>query len=153
MEQSSSPPPVPAAAPSVPEDARPATRGDVRALRRWVLVAVVWAVAATAVSVIALIDQNNANSGGNKTSADVARQLSDFESTINRRIASLSSQLQDVPKSEDVSKLDVRLKKVETQATHAADDARKASDTATKVQDAVKTLQQSGGTTTSPSKP
>ncbi len=41
------------------QDREPATRGDLRALRRWVLVAGVWAVAATAVAIIALLDTSN----------------------------------------------------------------------------------------------
>ena len=40
------------------EDDRPATLGDLRSLRRWLAVTAVWAVAATALGVIALIEAN-----------------------------------------------------------------------------------------------
>ena len=41
-------------------DSRPATAGDLRGLRRWLLVSVVWAIAATAIAVIALVVANRA---------------------------------------------------------------------------------------------
>ena len=47
------PPPAPYV-----EDDRAATVGDLRSLRRWLLVTAVWAVAATALGVIALIQAN-----------------------------------------------------------------------------------------------
>ena len=44
------------------EDERPATLADIRSLRRWLAVAAVWAVAATALGVIALLKANEDDS-------------------------------------------------------------------------------------------
>ena len=44
-----------------PPPPKPATAEDLRGLRRWLLVAGVWAVAATAIAVIALVKANDAN--------------------------------------------------------------------------------------------
>ena len=45
------------------EDERPATYGELRSTRRWLAVAAVWAVAATALAVFALIEANEDDSG------------------------------------------------------------------------------------------
>ena len=150
MEQASPPPVAP---PAADHDSAPATRGDLRVLRRWIAVAGVWAVAATAVAIIALLD--NDNSSDRNRSADLATDVSRFQRTLDKRIDDLKSQIAELPQREDVSKLERRLAKVEDQSSSAARDAKDAGDKASDLEGRVKDLEDqqqssSGGTTTSP---
>ena len=105
------PPPAPYV-----EDDRPATVGDLRSLRRWLLVTAVWAVAATALGVIALIQANkDDDSGRTQSAADLARVQKDLAG----RIDDLQAQVDDLPTSDDLSKLDGRIKDVEKKADSA----------------------------------
>jgi hypothetical protein len=92
------------------EDERPATLADIRSLRRWVAVAAVWAVAATALGVIALLEANKDDNGDNTRAAG---ELGRVQRQLNSRIDGLESRINDLPTSDDVSKLDDRLKTVE----------------------------------------
>jgi TolA-binding protein len=134
-------------------NALPATRGDIRDLRRWLIVAGVWAAAASAIAIIALISANDNTKSSDRTSTDVAAQVARVQRDLNKRIDDLSSKIQQLPTSADVSKLDSRLKAVETKSNQAATDAKdvrsKVSDLETRVkaiEDAQKSA--SGGTTT-----
>jgi TolA-binding protein len=95
------------------EDERPATLADIRSLRRWLAVAGVWAVAATALAVIALLEANKDDSG-ERTRA--AGELGRVQRQLNSRLDDLDSRVDDLPSSDDVSKLDGRLKAVEDNA-------------------------------------
>jgi septal ring factor EnvC (AmiA/AmiB activator) len=102
------PPPAPYV-----EDDRAATLGDIRTLRRWLLVTAVWAVAATALGVIALIQANKDDtSGQTQSAANLARVQRD----LSGRIDDLKSQVDGLPTSDDLSKLDSRIKDLETKA-------------------------------------
>ena len=111
------PPPAPYV-----EDDRPATVGDLRSLRRWLLVTAVWAVAATALGVIALIQANKDDeSGRTQSAADLARVQKDLAG----RIYDLESRIDDLPTSDDLSKLDGRIKDVEKKADGTGSDIDK----------------------------
>ena len=82
-------------------------REDLRSLRRWVVVAGVWAVAATAIALIALLDTSD---GDAREQADRATaRAATTERTLDRRIDALERRLEDLPRSEDVSELQERL--------------------------------------------
>jgi hypothetical protein len=99
------------------EDERPATLADIRGLRRWLIVTAVWAAAATALGVIALIQANKDDtSGRTQSAADLARVQRDLAG----RIDDLKSQVDALPTSDDVSKLDNRIKELETKADKSA---------------------------------
>jgi hypothetical protein len=99
------------------EDERPATLADIRGLRRWLVVTAVWAAAATALGVIALIQANKDDtSGRTQSAADLARVQRDLAG----RIDDLKSQVDALPTSDDVSKLDNRVKELETKADKSA---------------------------------
>jgi polyhydroxyalkanoate synthesis regulator phasin len=119
-------PPPPRAGDVAPyvEDERPATLADIRSLRRWLAVAGIWAVAATALGVIALIEANKDDSA-DQTKA--AGELGRVQRQLNSRIDDLESRIDDLPTSEDVSKLDGRLKTVEDDADKSAAAADKLS--------------------------
>jgi peptidoglycan hydrolase CwlO-like protein len=112
------PPPAPYV-----EDDRPATVGDLRSLRRWLLVTAVWAVAATALGVIALIQANDAKDEEARTKS--AAELSRVQNDLAGRIDDLKSQVDALPTSDDVSKLEDRLKDVETKADKTGSDIDK----------------------------
>jgi peptidoglycan hydrolase CwlO-like protein len=111
------PPPAPYA-----EDDRAATLGDLRSLRRWLLVTAVWAVAATALGVIALIQANKEDEAGKtQTAADLARVQKD----LNSRLDDLESRVDDLPTSDDLSKLDGRIQDAEKKVDGTGSDIDK----------------------------
>jgi septal ring factor EnvC (AmiA/AmiB activator) len=104
------------------EDDRPATVGDLRSLRRWLLVTAVWAVAATALGVIALIQANkDDDSGRTQSAADLARVQRDLAG----RIDDLKAQVDELPTSDDLSKLDGRIKDAEKKVDSTGSDLDK----------------------------
>ena len=103
----------------------PATADDLRAVRRWLLVAGVWAVAATAIAVIALIAANRADDD-KEQSAQTSSQLAREQSQLSDRLDDLEARLDDLAPAEDVAKLDRRLKQVEQDATKTSDAHRRA---------------------------
>jgi septal ring factor EnvC (AmiA/AmiB activator) len=111
------PPPAPYV-----DDDRPATVADLRSLRRWLIVAAVWAVAATALGVIALI-QANKNDDEGRTQA--AGELGRVQKQLNGRIDDLKAQVDDLPTSDDLSKLDNRIQDVEKKADSTGSDIDK----------------------------
>jgi hypothetical protein len=65
---------------ALPPDA-PATIEDVRASRRWTVVALVWAIAASAIAVIALVQNSNDNANNQPAQTSQAvtpQQLGEF---------------------------------------------------------------------------
>jgi septal ring factor EnvC (AmiA/AmiB activator) len=86
-------------------------------VRRWLLVAGVWAVAATAIAVIALIQANEDDSA--KIGEQTASQVGKVQRDLTKRLDDLESQLNDLAPSSDISRLDKRLKKVEDDVSKA----------------------------------
>jgi TolA-binding protein len=111
------PPPAPAPPAAPPPAARPelATQDDVRSLRRWLLVAGVWAVAATAIAVIALVQANKDDSA--QIGEQTASQVGKVQRDLNNRLDAIEKQLEDLAPASDISRLDKRLQKVEDQAS------------------------------------
>jgi septal ring factor EnvC (AmiA/AmiB activator) len=133
------------------EDERPATLADIRGLRRWLVVTAVWAAAATALGVIALIQANKDDtSGRTQSAADLARVQRDLAG----RIDDLKSQVDALPTSDDVSNLDNRIKELEKKADKSASDADKLNgrvdDLEKRVDDVEQSQQTQTNTTTTP---
>ena len=135
------------------EDERPATLADIRGLRRWLVVTAVWAAAATALGVIALIQANKDDtSGQTQYAADLARVQRDLAG----RIDDLKSQVDALPTSDDVSKLDNRIKELETKADKSASASdtdklnSRVDDLEKRVDDVEQTQQTQTNTTTTP---
>lgn len=125
---------------------------DLRGLRRWVIVAVVWAVAATAVALIALLDtsQNDAE----QEAEDTSRRVTRVERTLDGRIDALEKRLDELPRSEDVSKLEGRLTRAERTVSAASRNARSADRTVTDLEGRIEQLEEEdGGGETSPDEP
>ena len=139
------PPPRPGDVAPYVEDDRPATLGDVRGLRRWLVVTAVWAVAATALGVIALIEANKDDEAGRtQSAADIARVQKD----LNGRIDDLESRVDDLPTSDDVSKLDGRIKDLENKADRSSSDLDKLNGRVGDLEQRVDDLEQSSQTQT-----
>jgi septal ring factor EnvC (AmiA/AmiB activator) len=137
-------------APYVKDD-RAATLGDIRGLRRWLVVTAVWAVAATALGVFALIEANkDDDTGRTQSAADLARVQRD----LNGRLDDLESRVEDLPTSDDLSKLDGRIKDVEKKADSTASDIDKLNgrvdDLEQRVDDLESSSQTQTNTTTTP---
>jgi septal ring factor EnvC (AmiA/AmiB activator) len=136
--------------PAPPKPAEPATKDDIRGLRRWLLVAGVWAVAATAIAVIALIQAND-NDETAKIGQQTASQIGKVQRDLTKRLDDIEGRLNDFAPSSDVAKLDNRLKKVENDLSKATTKLDKVSaqvdDLKTKVDD-LESQQQGSGTDT-----
>jgi predicted nuclease with TOPRIM domain len=130
---------------ALPPDA-PATVEDVRTSRRWTWVALAWAVAASAIAVIALIQDSNNNSGDKQstqtTQAVTPQDLNAFKKETNDRLDAFSGRLKDTASEADLQKLDKRLAQVEDDVSQVKDDAGKQADSITQLQTDVKDLQQ-----------
>ena len=139
-------PPVEPPLDALPPDA-PATVEDVRASRRWTVVALAWAVAASAIAVLALIqagkdDNSNTNTQTQTTQTVSPKDLEDFQKQVNDRLDAFSRRLNDTASAADLQKLDKRLAQVEDDVSQVQDDTGKTSDSVTQLQADVKDLQQ-----------
>jgi septal ring factor EnvC (AmiA/AmiB activator) len=105
--------------PPAPDAPQPASQDDIRGLRRWLLVAAVWAAAATAIAVIALIQATQDDT--DEISAQTADQIERVQRDLNQRLDDIEEQLGDLAPAEDVTRLDNRLKKVENAASKSTD--------------------------------
>ena len=134
------PPPAPYV-----EDDRAATLGDLRSLRRWLVVTAVWAVAATALGVIALIQANeDDDSGRTQSAADLARVQRDLAG----RIDDLKAQVDELPTSDDLAKLDGRIKDVEKKVDRTGADLDKLNGRIDELEQRVDELESSSETRT-----
>jgi len=159
------PPPyeAPTPPPEVLPPNAPATMEDVRAGRRWTIVALVWAVAASAIAVIALVQAGNNDSTDTPTQTTQTvspKDLQEFESQTNDRLDAFSRRLNDTASAADLQKLDKRLAKIEDDVSQVKTDTGKQSDTAEELRsdlndlqqrvDDLESQQQKQGTTTTP---
>jgi predicted nucleic acid-binding Zn-ribbon protein len=109
-------------------------------------------VAASAIAIIALLSGNDGSSDAGRTSTDVSAQVARVQRTLDKRIDDLNSKIQDLPTSDDVSKLQSGLKDAQDKAGQAATEAKdarsKVSDLESRVGDLEQAQQGTGGTTT-----
>jgi septal ring factor EnvC (AmiA/AmiB activator) len=107
------------------EDEIPASVGQLKTLRRWLIVTAVWAVAATALGVFALVEANQQEEANQERAAG---ELGRVQRQLNDRIADLEKRVDGLPTSEDVQDLDSRLGRVEDDAGATADSLEKLTD-------------------------
>ncbi len=133
------------------EDDRPATYGELRTTRRWLAVAAVWAVAATALGVFALIE---ANKNDDAAQTQAAGELGRVQRALNDRIDQLESRVDELPTSDDLSKLDNRIKDLEKSADQTSTDIERLGNRLDDVESRLDDLEQSSqsptDTTTTP---
>jgi TolA-binding protein len=111
------PPPVGRSERLLTDDQLPATVGQFKSLQRWLIVAGVWAVAATALAVFALVQANQEDEEGRQQAAG---ELGRVQSQLNNRIDDLDQRVEGLPSSDDVSNLDDRLGQAEDDASQAS---------------------------------
>ena len=132
------------------DDDRAATLGELRSTRRWLAVAGVWAVAATALGVFALIE---ANQDDDAARTQAAGELGRVQRALNDRIDELESRIDELPTSEDVSNLDNRIKDLEEGADQSATNVERLGNRLDEVESRVDELEQANeqqGTETTP---
>ena len=131
------------------DEAEPVTRQDLRTLRRWTLVAGVWAVAATAVALIALLDtsRGEAEEKAEAAGARITRVERDVKGlrTLEGRVDELESRLGDLAPTADVTKLQDRVARAEEDASKAAGKANDADRALTDLEDRVQQLEDDAG--------
>jgi len=127
------------------EDDRPATLGELRSTRRWLVAAAVWAVAATALAVFALIE---AGKDDDAAQTQAASELGRVQRGLNNRIDKLESRIDDLPTSDDLSKLDGRLKDLEDASDNVGTDIDRLDDRLGDLEGRVDELEQSEQTQT-----
>jgi septal ring factor EnvC (AmiA/AmiB activator) len=134
------PPDVPSPPAEAAPDERPATQGDVRTLRRWLVVAGIWAVAATAIALLALLSDDESDSTERERA--LSRQISAVQRELRNRLDSVDEQIDRVAKREDVSKLERRLGRAEDDASKSAKDAKSARDELSDLEGRVESLEE-----------
>ena len=112
---------------------------DVKSVRRWAIVAGVWAVAATALAVIALVKPNDDSS---ETAAAANRSINRLQDRLDDRFDQLEGRVNRLPQSADLQKLQDRVSSVEDDVEQAARDAKAARDSIGKLQDRVDKVEQ-----------
>ena len=112
----------------------------------------VWAVAASAIAIIALL---SANDEPKRPAGVTNSQLSGVQRDLDQRIDDLEKRVEDLPQSDDLSKLENRLKTAEDRASAARGDAKALRTDVDELQQKVDDLERqqqsnSGGTRTEP---
>jgi predicted nucleic acid-binding Zn-ribbon protein len=107
-----------------------------------VLVAGVWAVAATAVALIALFDTSGDDASKTaRNAADRTESLQRSQERLGERLDALDTRVGNLAPAGDVSKLENRLERAEKDASAAKKDATMATDNLTDLEDRVGTLE------------
>lgn len=133
--------------PERPEEQRPATVAQLKGLRRWLIVAGVWAVAATALAVFALIQANRADDEGREQAVG---ELGRVQRQLNERIDDLERRVESLPTSADLSALEDRLGQVEDDASQATQDVERLGNRVDDLEGRVDELEQEAEATTTP---
>jgi chromosome segregation ATPase len=145
VESSSAPtePRPPEEDPDVVDDHRPASYGELRRLRRWLLVATVWAIAATAIAVVAFLEARDAkdaqSSATNATQADIDR----VRDRLTEDVQELRDQVDQLPTSNEVDQLATRVRKAQRDANSADNEASDANDAVNSLESRVEDLEES----------
>ena len=132
--------------PGVPEGylppETPATIEHVRSLRRWLAVVGVWAVAASAIALLALLEEDERGAVAPAPRSDGAG-VAALERTLDRRLDKLE---RDLERSEvapaDIRRLDRRLKEAEGELADATESTAKATEAATQLGERIDDLEQ-----------
>jgi hypothetical protein len=115
---------------------RPATHEDLRALRRWLLVAGAWAVAASAIALVALLNDDD------EPRRDPRAGSAAVERSLETRIETLERAVEDAPTRDDVSQLGRRSEQAASDASEASASAREAEDAQKEQTERIEDLEQ-----------
>jgi hypothetical protein len=117
----------------------------VRWLGRWLVVVALWAAAASAVAILALIDARNQESAKGSEAKRLDSEITGLRQDLVTRTGRLQTQLSTVPNSKDVARLEKRLVKVENDVAKVSAASRKTSSKVTALEGRVKTLESKSG--------
>jgi DNA repair ATPase RecN len=133
------------------ENDRAATYGELRSTRRWLAVAGVWAVAATALAVFALIE---ANKDDDTARMQAAGELDRVQRQLNARMDDLEQRVDELPTSDAINKLDSRLQDLEDSSDKVGTDierlGNRLDDVESRVDDLEQAIESQAETTTTP---
>jgi polyhydroxyalkanoate synthesis regulator phasin len=116
-------------------------RGEIRALRRWLVVTGVWAIAAVGVGVYALIEARDAKNAQSAVQSATKADIDRAQNQLSKRIDALEAKTNDLATKSQLQQLQGRVGKVQKDATNAADDASSASDDTTSLTSKVESLE------------
>jgi hypothetical protein len=102
-------------------DDEPVTQHDLRTLRRWVVVAGVWAVAATAVALIALLDDSGR--AAERRANETGKRIAASEQRTEARLARLERRLAATPTTAQVQQLRTQVGQAQRAASGASSSA------------------------------
>ena len=102
----------------VENESAPATQDDLRTLRRWVVVAGVWAVAATAVALIALLDDSGR--AAERRANETGKRIAASEQRVESRLARLERRLNAAPTTAQVQQLRTQVGQAQRAASGAS---------------------------------
>ncbi len=139
----SGPPPAGRAERLLDQDQRPATVASLKTLRRWLIVAGVWAVAATAIAVFALVKADEADDAGREQAAG---DLERVQRELDDRIDELESSVDQAPSSEDIGQLDDRLTEIEDGGAQTSQDIERLNGRLDDLEQQVQALEDSADT-------
>lgn len=108
-----------------PRGRRPASADDVRALRRWLWVAGAWAVAASVIALVALLEEDE--TGTPSPALGLSTRLAQVERQLERRIERLEERVGAAASADDVERLERRVRRAESNAASAQSAVRRAS--------------------------
>ena len=100
------------------EDEEAVTQHDLRTLRRWVVVAGVWAVAATAVALIALLDDSGR--AAERRANETGKRIAASEQRTEERLVRLERRLAATPTSAQVQQLRTQVGQAQRAASGAS---------------------------------
>jgi septal ring factor EnvC (AmiA/AmiB activator) len=148
------PDPAPPTVDPAEEELRPASYAELRTLKRWLAVTAVWAVAASAIAIIALLEANN-DEPARDPGAVTGSQLAKVQRDIDERIDGLEERIEGLPSSDDLSKLETRLKRVENTQSQTREDISRQNDSIDDLEQRVEQAEQqssddAGGAQTTP---
>lgn len=135
----SSPPPSPSGErPTRPVDPKPAATDPVvvddpvhpdrlRTLRRWMAVLSIWALAATAIAVLAFVEARDAKSEQDSARSATRADIERVQQRLRTDVDQLRADVDRLPTQAEVNQLQTRLRRVQRDATAAANDASTAS--------------------------
>ena len=102
----------------VDKDSAPVTQDDLRTLRRWIVVAGVWAVAATAVALIALLDDSGR--AAERRANETGKRIAASEQRVEARLARLERRLDAAPTTAQVQQLRTQVGQAQRAASGAS---------------------------------
>ncbi len=119
---------------------------QLRTLRRWLIVAGVWAVAASAIAAIALVTANDAKDKAEVDGTSSSAELKRADQRLAQRIEKLEESTRNLPTNAAVDALKADIAALEKQVGQSKEDAKAAAEKASDLEDRVQALEDASDT-------